>query len=266
MSCASTACASVSCASTACASVSGGFKPGDFAIVMLRNPTEVLYCVPEEEAVVARITSIDAFDRKYAPYAARLCTIENLCGKLNPILFSREVKADLLPVSFHSNSAFGPMRNVHHLDGNVTFSGWGGPVGFKGCTGLRGMNRVCRSLYDDDWEGTVHMGVLSLRLGKSVFTSGGCYMERVILRRFGNLVEIMPRLEQNNLVRVRVFKWSGLLEARPEITPSDSEIKVTGRGAVIIRFSWKNIEWSQQVEEEVLDLGNRIGSMLQKCC
>lgn len=244
----------------------GAYAPGDFALVVLHNPREVLYCVSSDEGVRSRVQSITPMDKRYAPYPARLCCIENLCGKLDPLKFPKEIKSELHPVSFCSNSAFGPMRCVHHLDGNVTYNSWTGPVGFKGCTSLRGMNRMCMSLYGGPWAGTVHMGVLALRLGKSVHTGGGCFMERVLQMRFGHLLALVPRLEQNNQVAFKIYVWKDELLAPPEIAPTDSEVKVTGKGVAVLRFSWSSIDWSEEVEQKVLDLGNRIGSMLLMCC
>ena len=48
--------------------------------------------------------------------------------------------------------------------------------------------------------------------------------------------------------------------------PDNNDWTVTGKGMVIIRLIWKNLEWTQEVEDSCLTLCNDVTDWLQSCC
>jgi hypothetical protein len=50
-----------------------------------------------------------------------------------------------------------------------------------------------------------------------------------------------------------------------EFWPDSNDWTVTGKGMVIIRLIWKNIQWTQPLEDACLAMCNRVTDWLGSC-
>lgn len=80
--------------------------------------------------------------------------------------------------------------------------------------------------------------------------------------RFG----ITPRMDDDNYLRLDVTSYTGPLEIAREIQPLTNDWTVTGRGAVIARFTWEALNWDAGVEASILAYSERMLALLEASC
>jgi hypothetical protein len=50
------------------------------------------------------------------------------------------------------------------------------------------------------------------------------------------------------------------------VTPLTNDWTVTGKGVVIGRFTFRDLEWTQDVEARIFSFGERVVAFLGTCC
>jgi len=109
------------------------------------------------------------------------------------------------------------------------------------------------------------MAVLTARLGRRVQVSWLGYMETK-LQAYGGKISFTPRLDDNNnSVRIEVKRFIQEFEIDPSIKPLTNDWTVTGKGAVIIRYTWDSIWWTEDVERMVIEFTGRVVGLLDGC-
>ena len=131
--------------------------------------------------------------------------------------------------------------------------------------GIKSLTRLGASLYLEDPKSKVHMAVLTARLGRRVQVSWLGYLETK-LQAYAGKIRFTPRLdENNNSVRIEIKQFTKEFEIDPSIKPLTNDWTVTGKGAVIIRFTWDAIWWTERVEEKVIEYAERVVELLDQC-
>ena len=124
---------------------------------------------------------------------------------------------------------------------------------------------LSRCLYLERPKNRVHMLVLTARLGKRVQVSKEGYMESVLAPHYGRF-SITPRMDEENSLRLEIASFTGPFEIAPEVRPISNDWTVTGRGAVIARFTWEALDWDDGTEARVLEYSRRVVALLEASC
>ena len=124
---------------------------------------------------------------------------------------------------------------------------------------------LSRCLYLERPKNRVHMLVLTARLGKRVQVSKEGYMESVLAPHYGRF-SITPRMDEENSLRLEIASFTGPFEIAPEVRPILNDWTVTGRGAVIARFTWEALDWDDGTEARVLEYSRRVVALLEASC
>lgn len=231
-----------------------------------RKPT-LRDCVPMK--VVDRfapwgqeVPTVVMLDERHAPYPRRGVSIENICG-----VFATYVEISALRgLIVDTITPFGVQHMLFHAEGNVIVDQ--GRGFFKACRSATGLAELSQCLFLETPKNRVHMLVLTARLGKRVQVEASGYLERA-LAAHQSLFWITPPMDETNHMRLEVKTHAGPFEIDPSIRPLSNDWTVTGRGAVIARFTWPKDEalnWNDQVERSVIDYSERVVSMLESCC
>jgi hypothetical protein len=230
----------------------GGKKP----------PRKLLDCVAMkvmQPLGIHGIPGVVMLDERFTPYPKRGLQIENLCG-----MFATFVEIGMLRgLVVDTITPFGVQHMLYHVEGNITVDQ--GRAFFKACRSFTGIQELSQCLYLETPKNRVHMMVLTARLGKRVQVAKGGYMETSLAphySRFG----ITPRMDDDNYLRLDVTSYTGPLEIAPEIQPLTNDWTVTGRGAVIARFTWEALDWDAGVEARILAYSERVLALLEASC
>ena len=249
----------------------------------LSNPVEHKYggtLTLEQHARCTRQTELDS--PKWTPFPARLPKVDNICGKFvvklgikhrysayASCLNTHPIDSRLSSVCFKTDSPFGRQREMFHVNGHVTVRctpGLPKSMIFKGARGVSSIKILKRDLFLDsksdksdskldEVTALVHMGVISSCMGVRLQTSQCCFLENRVLEGVGimsgNWITVEGRSpDQCNIVRLSVKDWTGLL--LPGIAPIGNDIVITSKGSVVHRLSWAGLDWTEEVEKEVL--------------
>ena len=109
------------------------------------------------------------------------------------------------------------------------------------------------------------MLVLTARLGKRAQVEQDGYLDRSFSRHSG-LFRWIHRMDECNNARIEITSHSGAFAIDPEVKPLTNDWTVTGRGAVIGRFTWEALDWNARAERLVLEYSERIVALLDECC
>lgn len=196
-------------------------------------------------------------DERYAPYDCQSARIENLCGS-----FAEYVHAEALKTAISKNCG---QQELFHLHGNVVISQ--GRASFLAVRGMGGLRRLSRALHLSSPRNVVHMVVLTSKIGRRVQVSSAGMLE-TFLGRQGGLVRVTGRMyEHTNSVGFTIRRFDRLPSCMPAgLWPDSNDWTVTGKGMVIIRLIWKNVEWTQEIEDACLGMCDRVTEWLATCC
>jgi hypothetical protein len=135
-------------------------------------------------------------DERYAPYERQGARIENLCGSFTEYVHSSWLRAAV--------SKGGGQRELYHLHGNVTLSH--GRGSFLAVRGARGLQCLSRALGLATPRNTVHMVVLTTKMGKRAQVSSSGLLEAALSQQ-GAAVRVMGRIfEHTNSVGFSVVR------------------------------------------------------------
>lgn len=201
-------------------------------------------------------------DAKYAPYPRRGVGVENLCG-----MFATFVEVGMLRgLIVDTITPFGVQHMLFHAEGNVIVDQ--GRGFFKACRSAAGLEELSRCLFLETPKNRVHMLVLTARLGKRVHVESAGFLERSLAPHQG-LFYITPPMDENNHMRLEVKTFEGAFAIDPSVRPLANDWTVTGRGAVVARFTWPKDEalnWDARVEGMILAYSERVIALLDTCC
>ena len=204
-------------------------------------------------------TSVIMIDEKYMPYTPQPAKIENICGSFRQAVFTQGLER----VLFKTNTCFGKQHELYHLQGNVTLNG--NKASFMGARSMKGIAQLADALRLESPSNTVHMVVVCTKLGKRVQVAPGGLLESRVTRWSEQVCVEGRTMEQNNTVRIRIIKFTGPFALPAEMIPENNDCSVTGRGTVLTRFTWRKIEWSEDVERACLCLCNSMAEWLSEC-
>lgn len=218
-------------------------------------------CVPE--SILRSSGGVDTvlLDERYTPYARQRCRIENLCGTFTE--YVSMVGLDRV------TKRTGTQKEIFHLQGNVVVNQ--GRAAFMGARGARGLERLARVLSLEGPRNLVHMAVLTTKIGKRVQVSSNGLLETNLERHAEHLRVDGRMYEHTNAVRFSLIKFEApQFRIAPEYQPDNNDWMVTGKGMLIIRFSWHSalnrLEWTPTVEAACLDLCERVTDWIRECC
>ena len=219
-------------------------------------------CVPESILLASGGVETVLLDERYTPYTSQRARIENLCGS-----FAERVScAGLEGVLIKTNTCFGRQKELFHLNGNVIVNQEKGS--FMGARGFKGLEGLANELQLSSVRNSVHMVVLCSKLGKRVQVTSNGLLETSIISKAGDSVRIGGRLyDHTNTVRFTIQKFEGaVFELPAAFQPENNDWTITGKGTVMIRLTWKRVEWTLEAEEACLALANRVTTWLRTCC
>ena len=137
--------------------------------------------------------------------------------------------------------------------------------------GWAGLEKLARAINISTPGNVVHMAVMTSKIGRRVQVSCNGLLE-TNLERHREHLRVEGRLyEHTNAVRFTVTKFDAPQFRMPEgVSPDNNDWMVTGKGMLIIRFSWHSalnrLEWTPAVEAACLDLCERVTDWIQECC
>lgn len=211
------------------------------------------------ERVLKATGGIDTIllDERYTPYDRQSPRIENLCGSFTEYAPSIGLQTVL--------SQSGSQRELFHLHGNVVLSQ--GRAAFLAVRGIDGLEALAKTLRLSSANNTVHMVVLTSKIGKRAQVSSAGLLETSLGRQKGH-VRVMGRIyEHTNSVGFRILKFEKLPFTLPaEYWPDSNDWTVTGKGMVIIRLVWRSLAWTRGAETACLTLCENVTEWLQTCC
>ena len=73
-------------------------------------------------------------------------------------------------------------------------------------------------------------------------------------------------MDECNTARLEITSHTGPFAIAPEVLPLTNDWTVTGRGAVIGRFTWAGLNWDERAERLVTEYSERVVAMLGECC
>lgn len=93
-------------------------------------------------------------------------------------------------------------------------------------------------------------------------------LETKIREKGGSHVRVGGRMyDHTNSVRFAIHTFDGGVFDMPEpFHPDNNDWTITGKGIVMIRFTWKKFEWTQEAEQACLSLSDRVTAWLRACC
>lgn len=221
-------------------------------------------CVPESILCSSGGVRTILLDERYAPYDRRAARIENLCGNFTEYICMTPLKS--------VTKGTGTQKEVFHLHGNVVVNQ--GRGAFMGARGMHGIERLARALHLSSAGNVVHMAVLTTKLGRRAQVSSNGLLE-TNLERYSEHLRVEGRMyEHTNAVRFTIVKFEAPQFRMPrEMQPDNNDWMVTGKGMIIIRFSWrgpeegrKGLAWTRETEAACLGLCERVAEWLRSCC
>jgi hypothetical protein len=222
------------------------------------------HCIPESILLVSGDVNTILLDERYSPYARQTARIENLCGTFTEYVSTVGLERVMRRT--------GTQREMFHLQGNVVVNQ--GKGAFMGVRGIQGLERLARVLHLSSAANVVHMAVLTTKLGKRVQVSSRGLLE-TNLERHSEHLRVEGRLyEHTNTVRFTLTKFEApQFRISKELQPDNNDWMVTGKGMVIIRFSWRTLDeerrrlvWTREAEAACLSLCERATEWIRGCC
>jgi hypothetical protein len=212
-------------------------------------------CVPEEVLLTdGRIETV-LLDERYAPYEVQKARVENLCGS-----FAEHVTPAELPgVLFNTISQFGRRKEVFSVHGNAVIHQ--NKAAFMGVRSAEALGKLARALNLSSERNVTHMAVFCAKLGKRVQVSSSGLLETLISNRFARNIRVEGRMyDHTNTVRLHVHKFTrdGVFALDEAFRPCRNDWAVTGRGIVMVRFTWKSVEWTRECEAACVALCDRV--------
>ena len=213
------------------------------------------------------VQSVGSFHPAESPPASREVIIENISGRFDAPLDATPFASVLQ----RGRKCFGYHKELLHAEGTLYLYG-GNPcsVHFKGCQGMVALEGIATSLALPTSAAKVHMGVFSARMGMLVNTSHCSYFEAMVARRFRSIRVVGRMFDMNLMVRLRVQRFNAVdmpgLDAEPSLTPSSIDITVSGRGTVLLRFSWAGCVWTRATEAQVVAFCEGLVETFRSCC
>ena len=215
-------------------------------------------CVPEMVIQPNGATDTVMLDERYRPYVAQEPRIENLCG-----CFTSDVALEgLAGAVVSTNSNFGRQKEVFHIHGNVAINNRKGL--FMGVRDMCGLEKLASALALPNSGNQVHMAVICGKIGARMQVKSSGLLENRLLYHPTN-IRVEGRLyDHTNTVRmcVKSFTDDGIFALARQYRPEKNDWTVTGKGTVMIRFTWKRIEWTHDCEAACLEVCSRI---VEKC-
>lgn len=227
---------------------------GSCSTVRMPKRTDRCACIKENVLLSDGGVGCIMLDERYRPYDVQPIRIENLCGSFTEYVASDGLKG----VVMHTLSHFGRQREVYTLHGNVTINQ--GRGSFMGAQSMAGLERLATMLELSTAGNIVHMAVICGKIGKRLQVSSSGLLETK-LDRFSRNVRIEGRMyDHTNTVRLHVFRFEddGLFELASAFRPDKNDWTVTGRGTVMIRFTWKRLHWTSESEAACMRLCSRV--------
>jgi len=242
------------------------------------RPSRFRLCIHERVLRPEGVVETILLDERYTPYEPQDARIENLCGSFLEYVHAQPLR--------HVVSRANGHRELFHLHGNVTLSR--GKASFLAVRGMHGLRSLSRTLQLSSPRNTVHMAVLTAKIGKRAQVSSGGMLETALLQR-GTAVRVMGRIfEHTNSIGFSILRCprpSALLlhappktdaagtprfneppfSLEPAFHPESNDWSVTGKGMVIIRLIWQGLEWSQAAEDGCTALCARVTDWLRSC-
>jgi len=86
------------------------------------------------------------------------------------------------------------------------------------------------------------------------------------LQRHSALFRSAPRIEETNNARIDILRFEGPFAIDPEVVPLTNDWTVTGKGVVIGRFTFRDLEWTEHAEARIVAFGERVVAFLGTCC
>lgn len=221
-------------------------------------------CVPESILSASGGVRTILLDERYAPYDRQGARIENLCGNFTEYISAIPLK--------NVTKGNGTQKEVYHLHGNVVINQ--GRGAFMGARGMHGIQRLARALQLSSAANVVHMAVLTSKLGRRAQVSSNGLLETNLERHSEHLRVEGRMYDHTNAVRFTIIKFEApQFRIAPEMQPDNNDWMVTGKGMIIIRFSWrgtdegrKGVGWTRETEQACLDLCDRVTEWLKSCC
>lgn len=197
-------------------------------------------------------------DQRYAPYDKQSARVENLCGSFKTYVCVQ----GLGPVIQKTQNAFGRQYEMYHLHGNVSINQ--NKASFMGVRGMQSLGRLSSALRLETPCNVVHMAVICVKLGKRVQVSQGGLIEDVLSKWIDHVRLMYRMLEYNNTLRFTIYNFKDVFKFREDWRPDNNDWSVTGRGTLLVRLTWRKLEWTQEVEDACLDLCNRTADWLKR--
>lgn len=196
------------------------------------------------------------------PYAQKPASIENLCG----YFLATFNKKHYSQVMFEGSKFFGKHTEIYHLNG--TMQVYGSRVQVKGVRGYKSLMQMGLNLGLPDTTCKVHMAVFSLNIGKRLQTYPGSLFERNMQNKFQSLRVVSQMFDTNLFTRLRIkhFNVDEMPIMKKTYIPSSVDVRVSNKGGVLVRMSWKNIVWSEEIESNMSDFCNWLATVFVECC
>lgn len=197
-------------------------------------------------------------DERYRPYTAQDARVENLCG-----CFTERVYTEMLTGAIiTTNCNFGRQREVFNIHGNVAINKGKGL--FMGVRDMAGIEKLAEALALSSSHNNVHMAVICGKIGTRLQVKSSGLLENRLLQFRETLAVEGRQYEHTNTVRMRVRKFSndGIFALEEQYRPEKNDWSITGRGTVMIRFTWSKIEWTSDCERACLRVCD---SIIQNC-
>ena len=140
-------------------------------------------------------------------------------------------------------------------------------VHFKGATGHSALQDIACDIGLLHGEAEVFMVLVTGSLGFLVDVTIGCYIEQYFAKHFRGVFH--PRLRIIDLHTVIYLECRNLHDFFPEIheslKPRKIIISISNRGSIIMRMTWRRVDWTQEAELMVLALAEKIASCIKEC-
>jgi hypothetical protein len=212
-------------------------------------------CVPEAVLLTDGRVETVMLDERYAPYEEQSARLENLCGSFLEHVSPEELKG----VVFQTYSEFGRRKEVFSVHGNVVIHQ--NKAAYMGVRGAASLERLAEGLRLASPRSVAHMALFCGKLGRRVQVSSSGLLETLISGRFARNLRIEGRMyDHTNTVRVRVHTYAedGVFALDKAFRPTHNDWTITGRGTVMVRFTWKAVEWTRECEAACLALCDRV--------
>lgn len=211
-------------------------------------------CVPEDVLQADGRVETVMLDGRYRPYQAQRARVENLCGSFREAVDKHNLRGVLI----HTQSEFGKQREVFSVHGNVALNQ--GRGAFMGVRNFDALESLARGLGLTSAGNAVHMAVICGKTGRRMQVKSSGLLESRLITRFGKHIRIEGRMyDHTNTVRMSIVKFNeGVFNLNRAFHPEKNDWTITGRGTVMIRFTWKQIEWNREIEAACLTLCDNV--------